>query len=74
MTISVRCNQFFQKACQGFLEIDCHDGLKNAIVSETKTVYFEPRTQTNENFKGQVDLKAELVHTKSQNKLKCTFD
>ncbi len=72
-----------QQVCQGFLEIDhgrsCSaensnttgDGLKDAKIGETKTVIFEPIAENSKPYKGQLNLKAELVHMKSKNKVQC---
>ncbi len=83
MEMVTRGKESLQQACRGFLDIDhdglfssensntTGDGLKDATISETKTVYFEPMTKNNKKFKGQLDLKAKLVHLKSETKLKC---
>ena len=79
----IKGKEHLQQACRGFLDIDygekfclensktTGDGLKDAKLRETKTVYFEPLTRNNRKFKGQVDLKAEFEHTKSGTKVKC---
>ncbi len=72
-----------QQACQDFLEIDhsrsfslenshtTGDGLKGATTGETKTVSFQAMTKKNKKSNGKLDLKAELVHIESKDRLKC---
>ena len=79
----IKGDDCLHQACRGFLDIDygekfclensktTGDGLSDAKPKETKTVYFEPMTRNNRKFKGQVDLKAEFKHTKSETKVKC---
>ena len=72
-----------QKACRNFLEVD-HSGsfslenshmtgdcLKNATSEETKTLSYQGMTKNNKKFKDKLNLKAELVHIESKDKLKC---
>ena len=72
-----------QKACQEFAEIVegepislensyvTEDGLEAAKVGEQKSIEFHVRTKKNEQFKEELDLTAELVHTKSRNRVRC---
>ena len=73
-----------QKACQEFAEIVdgesislqnsyiTEDGLEGAVqVSELKSIEFHARTKTNKQHKGKLDLTAELVHTKSTDRVRC---
>ena len=72
-----------QKACQEFAEIAerepislensyiTEDGLEAAKVGEQKSIEFHARTKTNKQFKGKLDLTAELVHTKSTDRVRC---
>ena len=73
-----------QKACQEFAEIVegepislensyiTEDGLEGAaLVGEQKSIEFHARTKTNKQHKGKLDLTAELVHTKSTDRVRC---
>ena len=73
-----------QKACQEFAVIVdgehvslensyiTEDDLKGAAkVGEQKTVEFHARTKTNKKFKEKLALTAELVHTKSKDRVRC---
>ena len=73
-----------QKACQEFAEIVegepispensyiTEDGLEGAAqVGEQKSIEFHPKTKTNKQHKGKLDLTAELVHTKSTDRVRC---
>ncbi len=83
MKIVPRGKEHLQQACRGFLRIDhgllfssensktTGNGLRDTTMGQTKTVYFEPRNKMNKKFEGQLDLKAEFVHSKSKDKLKC---
>ena len=74
-----------QKACQEFAEIIIDEepvclehsyvtenGLEGAAqVGELKSIELHARTKTNKQFKGKLDLTAELVHTKSTDRVRC---
>ena len=72
-----------QQACRDFLEIEqcgsfslenshtTGDGLKGATTGETKTVSFQAMTKKNKKSKNKLNLKAELVHIVSKDRLKC---
>ena len=73
-----------QKACQEFAEIVegehispensyiTEGGLEGAAqVGEQKSIEFHARTKTNKQFKEKLDLTAELVHTKSTDRVRC---
>ena len=72
-----------QKACQEFAEIVegepinpensyiTEDGLEAAKVGEQKSIKFHARTKTNKQHKGKLNLTAELVHTKSTDRVRC---
>ena len=75
--------QQLQKACQEFAEIVegepislensyvSEDGLEGVKVGEQKSIEFHARTKTNKQHKGKLDLTAELVHTKSTDRVRC---
>ena len=72
-----------QKACQEFAEIVegepispensyvTEDGLEAVKVGEMKSIDLHARTKTNKQHKGKLDLTAELVHTKSTDRVRC---
>ena len=72
-----------QKACQEFAEIVegepispensyiTEGGLEAVKVGEQKSIEFYARTKTNKQFKEELDLTAELVHTKSTDRVRC---
>ena len=73
-----------QKACQEFAEIVEGEAvsLKNSYISEgdlkgaakvgeQKSIEFHAKTSTNKQFKKKLDLTAELVYTKSTDRVKC---
>ena len=47
------------------------DGLKGASTGEQKTVVFHAMTRQNKEYKGKLNLKAELEHIKSKDRVKC---
>ena len=47
------------------------DGLKGATSGEQKTVVFHAMTKQNKEYKGKLDLKAELEHIKSKDRVQC---
>ena len=47
------------------------DGLKGATTGEQKTVVFHAKTAQNKEYKGKLNLKAELEHIKSKDKVLC---
>ncbi len=80
----IKGKESLKQAYRGFLDIDygenklslensktTGDGLKHSTINQAKTVHFEPMTQANMKFKGQLDVKAEFVYTKIHQKLKC---
>ncbi len=81
--IAPKGKERLQQACRGFLSIEhglllssensktTGDGLKDAKMGEKNTVHFNPMTNNNKKFKGQLDLKAQLVQLKTEKKLKC---
>ena len=72
-----------QQACLEFLDVtdDSHvclenshttgDGLKGATSGEQKTVVFHAMTTQNKEYKGKLNLKAELEHIKSKDRVQC---
>ena len=72
-----------QKACLEFVEVtgstsisleNSHttgDGLKGATTEEQKTVVFHAMTTQNKEYKGKLNLKAELQHIKSKDRVQC---
>ena len=72
-----------QQACLEFLNVtdDSHvclenshtteDGLKGATTGEQKTVVFLAMTTQNKEYKGKLNLKAELEHIKSKDRVQC---
>ena len=72
-----------QKACLEFAEIVegesigiensyvTEDGLEAVKVGEQKSIEFHARTKTNKQHKEKLDLTAELVHTKSTDRVRC---
>ena len=83
MEMITKGKKLLQQACRDFLEIEhsgsfslenshtTGDGLKGATTGETKTVSFQAMTKKNKKFNGKLDLKAELVHIVSKDRLKC---
>ena len=47
------------------------DGLKGATTGEQKTVVFHAMTEQNKEYNGKINLKAELEHIKSKDRVKC---
>ena len=47
------------------------DGLKGATTGEQKTVVFHAMTRQNKEYKGKLNLKAELEHIKSKDRVQC---
>ena len=47
------------------------DGLKSALTGEQTTVVFHAMTTQNEEYQGNIDLKAELKHVKSNHTVQC---
>ena len=47
------------------------DGLKGAMTGEQKTVLFHANTIQNKEYKGKLNLKAELEHIKSKDRVQC---
>ena len=47
------------------------DGLKGATTGEQKTVVFHAMTRQNKKYKGKLNLKAELEHIKSKDRVQC---
>ena len=72
-----------QQACLEFLDVTddsqvclensqtTGDGLKGASTGEQKTVVFHAMTRQNKEYKGKLNLKAELEHIKSKDRVKC---
>ena len=72
-----------QEACLEFLDIregdpialeESHtigDGLNGATTGEQKTVVFHAMTGQKKEYRGRLNLEAELEHTKSKNKVQC---
>ena len=72
-----------QQACQEFLNVtdnsqvcleNSHtsgDELKGATTGEQKTVVFHAMTKQNKEYKGKLNLKAELEHIKSKDRVQC---
>ena len=50
------------------------DGLKGATTGEQKTVVFHAMTRQNKEYKGKLNLKAELEHIKSKDRVQCEVD
>ena len=84
LTLTTNTREQLQQACVKFLDIqedalvlaleNSHttgDGLRGATTGEQKTVEFHAMTQQNKEYKGKLNLKAELEHIKSKDRVQC---
>ena len=68
------CHEFLAITDKSFSAENSHtteDGLKGATTGEQKTVVFHAMTTKNKEYKDKLNLKAELEHIKSKNRVQC---
>ena len=68
------CREFLAFTDKSFSLENSHttdDGLKGATIEEQKTVVFHAMTKQNKEHKGKLNLKAELEHIKSKDRVQC---
>ena len=84
LILTTNTREHLQQACMKFLDIqedtlvlaleNSHttgDGLRGATTGEQKTVVFHAITRQNKEYKGKLNLKAELEHIKSKDRVQC---